>query len=60
MKLAGFFLIIAGCFLALAALVLLRATGLRYAFVLSGIALELAGLLLATKGHRTKSWGGGQ
>jgi predicted membrane channel-forming protein YqfA (hemolysin III family) len=55
MKLAGFFLMVAGFFLTVAAVVLLQALGLRYAFVLSGLALECAGLAIVFRSHMGKA-----
>ena len=57
MKLAGFFLLVAGWAIVLAAMALLAATA-RTAFVLAGIGVEVLGLALAARSHRIA--GGGQ
>ncbi len=46
---------VAGFFLTVAAVVLLQALGLRYAFVLSGLALECAGLAIVFRSHMGKA-----
>jgi hypothetical protein len=51
MKIAGFLLLFAGWFLALAAVVLLRSGPAQNAFVLAGIAVEILGLILAARSH---------
>jgi len=51
MKLAGFFLLVAGWAIVLAAMALLAATA-RTAFVLAGIGVEVLGLALAARSHR--------
>ena len=53
MKLAGFFLMVAGFVLAVSAPVLLQTLGLRYVFVLSGFVLQCVGLGLVIYRHRT-------
>jgi hypothetical protein len=60
MKIAGFFLTLAGFFLAVAALVLLHTLGLRYVFILIGLALEFGGLALVTRSYMTKAREGGR
>ena len=51
MKAVGFLLLLAGWFIALAAIVLFASPPLRGAFVLAGIALEVLGLILAFRSH---------
>jgi hypothetical protein len=53
MKLPGFFLLLAGWGLVLAAVVMLRAELPQAVFVLAGIAVELAGLALVVHAHRS-------
>jgi len=51
MKVLGFLMLLAGWFLALAAIVLFAAPPLRASFVLAGIAVEALGLILAFRSH---------
>ncbi len=51
MKVVGFVLLLAGWFLALAAIVLFASPPLRAAFVLAGVAIEALGLILAFRSH---------
>ena len=51
MKVVGFLLLTAGWFLVLAAIVLFAAPPLRGAFVLTGVAVEALGLILAFRSH---------
>jgi hypothetical protein len=51
MKYAGLFVMPAGFFLAVAALVLFPAPAPRAAFVLCGVAVEILGLVVAVRGH---------
>jgi hypothetical protein len=51
MKIAGFFLLLAGWGLVLAAVVLLRAAGPGVAFVLAGAGVEALGLVLVVRAH---------
>jgi hypothetical protein len=51
MKVVGFLMLLAGWFLALAAIILFPSPPLRAAFVLAGIAVELLGLVLAFRSH---------
>ena len=51
MKLAGLFLLVAGCAIVVAAVVLLPSAGARAAFVAAGTAVELLGLALAVRAH---------
>jgi len=51
MKLAGLFLLVAGCTILVAAVALLPSTGARAAFVAAGSAVELLGLALAVRAH---------
>jgi hypothetical protein len=51
MKFAGLLVMPAGFFLSIAALVLFSASGSRLAFVLSGLAVEVLGLVVAVRGH---------
>lgn len=52
MKPAGFFLLVAGWAIVVAALLLLPSTPSRVAFVLAGIAVQVLGLVLAVRSHR--------
>ena len=54
MKLAGCLLLISGLLIVLAALVLLPSFGLRPAFVVAGIAVEIVGLGLIARGQVTE------
>ena len=51
MRITGFLLLVAGWFLVLSALVLLRAPGPLAAFVLAGIAVEGLGLGMVSRSH---------
>jgi hypothetical protein len=51
MKFAGLLVMPAGFFLSIAALVLFSAPGSRLAFVFSGLAVEVLGLVVAVRGH---------
>lgn len=51
MKVVGFLMLLAGWFLVLAAIILFAAPPLRDAFVLTGIAVEALGLILAFRSH---------
>jgi VIT1/CCC1 family predicted Fe2+/Mn2+ transporter len=51
MKAAGFFLLVAGWLLVLAALIMLRSINAQTAFVLAGLAVEVLGLVLAVRAH---------
>jgi hypothetical protein len=51
MKYAGLFVMPAGFFLTVAALVLFPAAAPRAAFVLCGLAVEILGLVVAVRGH---------
>jgi hypothetical protein len=51
MKLVGFLMLLAGWFLALAAIVLFAAPALRASFVLAGIAVEALGSVFAFRAH---------
>jgi hypothetical protein len=51
MKLVGFFLLLAGWLIVLAAVAVLGAGLPRAAFVLSGIAVEILGLALVVRAH---------
>ena len=51
MKVVGFLLLLAGWFLAVAAIVLFASPPLRAAFVLVGIAVEALGLILVFRSH---------
>jgi hypothetical protein len=55
MKAAGFFLLLAGWGLVLAALGMLHAGVARTAFLAAGVAVELSGLTLAALAHRRPS-----
>lgn len=52
MRLAACLLLVSGFVVAVAALILLPALGLRFAFVASGLALECVGIWLLTQAHR--------
>jgi len=51
MKIAGFFLLLAGWILVLAAIVLLPQAASRTAFVFAGIGVEVAGVVLVARAH---------
>jgi len=51
MKVVGFVMLPAGWFLALAAIVLFASPPLRAGFVLTGVAIEALGLILAFRSH---------
>jgi hypothetical protein len=51
MKVVGFLMLLAGWFLALAAIVLFASLSLRGAFVLAGVAVETLGLILVFRSH---------
>jgi len=51
MKLAGFFLLLAGGGIALAAVALLTSSLQRTGFVLAGVAVEVLGLALVARSH---------
>jgi hypothetical protein len=51
MKLVGFLLLVAGWGIVVSAVALLPSAGLRVAFVLAGVAVELLGLALAIRSH---------
>ena len=51
MKYAGLLVMPTGFFLAVAALILFPDTGMRAAFVVCGLAVELLGLGVAVRGH---------
>jgi hypothetical protein len=51
MRLAGFLLLLAGWVIVLSALALLAADAPRIAFVLAGIGVEIAGLVLVIRAH---------
>lgn len=51
MKLIGCLLLLSGWFIVLAALVMLVAVTQRTAFVVAGVAIELLGLVLLTRGY---------
>ena len=51
MRLLGFLMLLAGWFLVLAAIVLFASPTLRSAFVLTGMAVEALGLILAFRSH---------
>ena len=54
MKLPGFFLLLAGWGLVLAAVVMLHSELPEAVFVLVGIAVELVGLVLVVRAHRNE------
>jgi hypothetical protein len=51
MKIAGFLLMIAGWFLTILAVILLRTETARGVFVLAGLAVEALGLVLVFRAH---------
>lgn len=51
MKIAGFFLLLSGWFLVLAALALLKPGPSLNAFVLAAVAVEIVGLTLVARSH---------
>jgi len=51
MKVVGFLMLLAGWFLALAAIVLFTTPPLRAAFVLAGAGVEVVGMVLAFRAH---------
>jgi hypothetical protein len=51
MKTAGFFLLLAGWLLVLAALSMLRASAARNGFVVAGLGVEFTGLAIAVRTH---------
>ncbi len=51
MKILGFFLLLAGWLIALAALAILSAMAIRGAFVAAGIAVEVIGLVFVIRSH---------
>jgi len=51
MKIAGFFLLLAGWLLVLAALALLTGGSARSAFVTAGLAVEILGLIVFARAH---------
>ena len=51
MKLAGFLLLLAGWVIVLSAVALLASPGQRAGFVLAGIGVEVAGLVLVVRPH---------
>ena len=54
MKYAGLLVMPAGFFLSIAALLLFPASIQRAAFILSGLAVEAMGLIVAVRGHMQK------
>ncbi len=53
MKITGFLILPAGWFIVLAALVLLRAFLAQNLFIAAGIGVEIMGLVLVARAHRT-------
>ncbi len=51
LKIPGFLLLLAGWGLVVAAVVLLKLTGPRTAFVLAGVCVEIVGLVLVLRSH---------
>ena len=51
MELAGFFLLVAGWAIVLAAAALLRAVPLETVFILAGVVTEVVGLVLVIRAH---------
>lgn len=52
MKLIGFFVLAGGWLIALAAAALLKSDAPRAAFVVTGIAIEILGLVVVFRSHR--------
>jgi hypothetical protein len=52
MKISGLFFLLAGWFLVLSALVLLRAAWPQAMFVVAGVGVEILGLALLFRSHR--------
>lgn len=52
MRLAACLLLVSGFVVTLAALILLPALGMRFAFVVAGLAVECLGVWLLTQAHR--------
>jgi hypothetical protein len=55
MELAGFFLLVAGWAIVLAAAGLLKALPLEAAFVVAGVATEVVGLVLVIRAHLVRA-----
>jgi hypothetical protein len=53
MKIAGFLSLLAGWFLVLSALILLPGGAAQGIFIAAGVGIELLGLVLAVRAHRT-------
>jgi hypothetical protein len=53
MKVAGFFLLVAGWCLSLATVVLLRAAAPQAVFVLAALAVQAGGMILVARSHTT-------
>ena len=53
MKTAGFFLLLTGWLLVLAALSMLPSGAARYGFVIAGLGVEAAGLVIVVRAHMT-------
>ena len=53
MKIAGFFLLVAGWMIVLCALVLLASSPARAGFALAGVGVEVLGLVLIFRSHLT-------
>lgn len=51
MKLAGFFMLVAGWFIVLASMPLLESMKLLTVFVLAGLGVEVIGLVLVVRSH---------
>lgn len=51
MKLAGFFLLLAGWVLVVIAIVILPSVATRYIFVIAGLSVEVFGLVLTARHH---------
>jgi hypothetical protein len=58
MKFAGFALLLSGWLIVVAALGLLPATAARTVFIVAGCMVELLGVFLAARAHRSVSSGG--
>lgn len=57
MKLAGLLLLLAGWFLVLAAITMLRTFPQRFSFVLAGVGVEVLGLIFLIRSHLTARQG---
>jgi hypothetical protein len=59
MKIAGFFLLVAGWVIVIAALALLRSVASRDLFILVGVSIQILGVILVVHSHRQLELGRG-